>query len=282
MGDGMENPLERDPTNFMLADWQQAKRHGIDPRWMKRTLQVCWARSDGVKAFQRSLEERSFFLARGDRRGFVVIDHNGEVYSLARLLALKAKDVRARLGDGEGLPSVEAAQKQIGDRMTPAIQRHVSESKLRFRARMASLDKAKAQITERHRADRATLDRRLDAERQAQLRARAALLPTGLRGLWARVTGWYRQMRGEIEIEMRSTDVRHRQEQQTLIDRQLSERKKLQGHINDLRRRQAQEFIDLRKEVGHYLRLSRNATVSAEPQNAPVRDQRDRMRRPEL
>ena len=32
----------RDPTNFTLAEWQQAKRQGIDPRWLKSTLQACW------------------------------------------------------------------------------------------------------------------------------------------------------------------------------------------------------------------------------------------------
>lgn len=29
---GMENAAERNPTNFTLVEWQQAKRQGIDPR----------------------------------------------------------------------------------------------------------------------------------------------------------------------------------------------------------------------------------------------------------
>ena len=104
---GLENAAERNPTNFSLAEWQQAKRQGVDPRWLKATLQDCWKRSDGRPAFERSLEERGFFLARGDKRGLVVLDHDGQVHSLPRMLDLKTKDVRARLGDGADLRSVD-------------------------------------------------------------------------------------------------------------------------------------------------------------------------------
>lgn len=52
---GLENPAERDPTNFTLAEWQQAKRQGLDPRWLKQAVQACWSRSDSTGAFQRSL-----------------------------------------------------------------------------------------------------------------------------------------------------------------------------------------------------------------------------------
>lgn len=35
------------------------------------------------------------------------VDHNGEVYSLPRMLGLKTKEVRERLGDGDNLQSVD-------------------------------------------------------------------------------------------------------------------------------------------------------------------------------
>src|SRR6185312_13183558 len=53
---GLANAAERNPTNFNLAEWQQAKRQGIDPRWLKSTLQDCWKHADNAKAFERSLE----------------------------------------------------------------------------------------------------------------------------------------------------------------------------------------------------------------------------------
>lgn len=126
---GMIDAQARNPTNFTLAEWQQAKRQGMDPRWTKAVLQDCWSASDSRKAFEASLQSRGFWLAKGDRRSFVVIDHLGEVHSLPRMLNAKAKDVRARLGEENHLPSVEATKKFIGQRMMPAIRRHVAESR---------------------------------------------------------------------------------------------------------------------------------------------------------
>ncbi|MEM1286488.1 MAG: hypothetical protein AAGH43_13970 [Pseudomonadota bacterium] len=104
---GMAEKGASDPTNFTLAEWQQCKRQGVDPRWLKKSIQDCWSRSDGLNAFQASLIERSFHLTKGDRRGHVIVDHTGEVYSLARMLGVKTKDVRARLGEGDTLQGVD-------------------------------------------------------------------------------------------------------------------------------------------------------------------------------
>jgi hypothetical protein len=51
------------------------------------------------KRFASALEERGLFLARGDRRGFVAINIDGDVFAISRLIGGKAKDVAARLGD---------------------------------------------------------------------------------------------------------------------------------------------------------------------------------------
>lgn len=139
MPDGVKNSANRNPTNFTLAEWQQAKRQGMDPRWIKQSVQECWAMSDDKKSLAHALEARGFFLAKGDSRGFVVLDHMGEVYALSRQLGLKTKDVRQRLGEPDSLPGVEETQKIIGQRMTPAIRRHVEESRARFLKRSATL-----------------------------------------------------------------------------------------------------------------------------------------------
>ena len=192
---GMANHAERNPTNFTLAEWQQAKRQGVDPRWLKQTLQDCWAASDNARSFGRSLEEHGFFLAKGDKRSFVVIDHSGEVQSLPRALGLKTKDVAARLGDGNDLPGVDETKKQIGERMTPAIRRHVEEARAQFQKRSGTLGHYKMQMTHLHRDARGTLEKRLSGEWQAETAARAARLPKGIRGLWHRITGKYQGKR---------------------------------------------------------------------------------------
>ena len=254
---GLESAGERNPTNFTLAEWQQAKRQGIDPRWLKSTLQNCWTRSDSRAAFDRALSEKGFFLARGDKRGHVVLDHQGEVYSLSRMLGLKAKDVRERLGDGTDLKGVEDTQKLIGERMTPAIRRHLEESRQQFRTRSDVLGQQKAEMTALHRDARATLETRHRHEWDAESRSRATRLPKGWLGIWHRITGQYQEVRAANEREAQGTRERQAAERQSLIDKQLEQRAALQAQFKELRREQAERLLELRQDVGRFLKFSR-------------------------
>lgn len=250
---GIANAAERDPRNFSLAEWQQAKRQGVDPRWMKETIQGCWKGSDNLRSFQSSLMERGLFLAKGDKRGHVVLDHAGEVYSLPRMLDLKTKEVRARLGDGNDLRSVNAAKALIGERMTPAIRAHLAESKAQFQKRSSKLGEYKQEMTLLHREARNTLASRHDREWQAETRERAARLPKGLRGLWHRITGRYQDVRRENEVEARRSRERQDLERQRLVEKQLAQRAVLQAEYKKLRSAQAERLSELRKDIGRYL-----------------------------
>ena len=261
---GLIDSAQRDPTNFTLAEWQQAKRQEIDPRWLKASLQESWAASDSRRAFERALGERGFFLARGDKRGFVVLDHRGDVWSLPRMLDVKTKEVRARLGDGADLQSVEAAKKAIGERMSPAIRRHIADSRERFRERSAKLGEYKLEMTRLHREARGKLDARHKGEWTAETRERAARLPKGLRGLWHRLTGKYQEVRRQNEQEAERTRERQAAERQSLIEKQLDQREVLQGKFRELRHRQAGLLNDLRLEVGRYLRFARGGEERAQ------------------
>ena len=121
---GLMNSEERDPLNFTLAEWQQAKRHGLDPRTIKSTIRECWAVSDSRAAFAAVLQERGYFLAKGDKRGVVVVDWRGEVYAVARMAGIRAKDVQAKLGDCSDLPSVADTKAMLADRfdLSPLIR----------------------------------------------------------------------------------------------------------------------------------------------------------------
>lgn len=77
---------ERDPRNFTLAEWQQAKRAGLNPHDLKGMVQDCWAVSDNCESYARALEERGLYLAKGDRRGHVAVTYEGEVFALSRLI----------------------------------------------------------------------------------------------------------------------------------------------------------------------------------------------------
>ena len=155
-----------------------------------------------------SLQENGMFLAKGDRRGFVVLDHGGEVYALSRLLGAKTKDVSARLGKPDALPSVDDTRKTIGERMTPALRRHIDESRSRYSAEAAQLEKHKAEITKLHQQARLATKASQRAEWDAENLVRAKRLPRGLRGFWKRLTGEYSQIRKFNESEAASTRLR--------------------------------------------------------------------------
>jgi len=89
---GLQDRRLRDPLSFSREEWQQAKRSGIDPREIKAALQGAWKLSDNRTSFEHALKERGFWLAKGDRRGFVAIDYRGEVYSLSRYAGVKTKE----------------------------------------------------------------------------------------------------------------------------------------------------------------------------------------------
>jgi hypothetical protein len=254
---GLVNAAERNPTNFTLAEWQHAKRQNIDPRWLKSTLQDCWKSADGRKAFEHALQEHGFFLARGDKRGYVVLDHAGEVHSLTRMLGVKTRDLAGRLGSAEALNSVEATKAAIGARMVPAMRRHVEESRAQFRQRSATLAHYKMEMTHLHRDARVKLDGRHRTEWDDETRTRAARLPKGLRGLWHRLTGRYQEVRKQNENEAARSRERQAQERQKLIEKQLEQRAVLQAQFKDLRQRQAEQLLELRRDVGRFFQFTR-------------------------
>jgi hypothetical protein len=253
---GIANAVERNPTNFSLAEWQHAKRQGVDPRALKQSAQECWALGGDAKALSSALEQRGLWLAKGDKRTFVILDHDGEVHALPRALNLKTKEVRARLGEGDGFRNVEETRKLIGERLSPAMRRHVQEARAAFGKRSAALFEKKLAMSQRHREERAALDENQKQEWLAETRTRAGRLPKGMRGLWHRLTGQYGQVRAANEAEARASRERQAIERQSLINAQLEERAPLQAAFKELRREQAERLLDLRKDIGRYLRLT--------------------------
>ncbi len=124
---GLKTYGDKNPLNFTLAEWQQAKRKDLDPREIKQTFRQAWERSDGMKALSNALEERGFYLARGDRRGFVALDVHGTVYSLAKWTGVRTKEVREKLGQPDELRSVSAIQTDLRARVTDQMKGYIRE-----------------------------------------------------------------------------------------------------------------------------------------------------------
>ena len=125
MPQGLVNSHARNPLSFTRQEWQQAKRAGRDAKHLKAMFQECWAISDSRKAFAHALEARGFYLARGDSRGFVAVDYRGEVYAIARWTGVRTREVKARLGNFEDLPSVGSVKRRIAKKITTILQGHI-------------------------------------------------------------------------------------------------------------------------------------------------------------
>ena len=211
---GHQNPIERDPHNFTLAEWQQAKRAKQDPKVLKALFQDCWSRSDSQTAFAHALKERSYILARGDRRGFVAVDYKGEVYSVSKWVGVKAKETRARLGEPHGLPNVETAHGQAAPMITDRLNalRRNQESKKEFnlsRLETERLRKAEAHKQQEQALTQDQMERqqREDIQRQAKLR-------NGFFGLVDRVTGKRKRTKQENRLDAARALERDKQERQ--------------------------------------------------------------------
>lgn len=110
---GLQTYGQKDPLNFTLSEWQQAQRIGVDPRKMKPIFQLAWEQSDDLKSLRHALGEKGLYLAKGDRRGFVALDINGNVHALARWSGVKTKEFKAKLGLPDDLPTVETTHQNL-------------------------------------------------------------------------------------------------------------------------------------------------------------------------
>lgn len=238
---GQSNPL-----NFTRAQWEHAKRLDDDPRLIKATLKDCWAISDSKESFQKILEQRGYYLAKGDRRGFVAVDWRGEVFSLSKWLDVKTKELKERLGDSAQLPSVEETKANIDQRLIDRMQSFTTEIRKHSHMRMEPLLEQKARMKARHQTERENLTETQKQRWQQESEDRHARLNKGIRSLWDRLTGQHGQVMDQNEREAWQALIRDRQQRDDLIQRQLEERRALQLNIRNVRQDRSQEIDHLK------------------------------------
>ena len=249
MPKGLVDSKVRDPRNFDLAEWQQAKRIQQDPRQLKGMIQECWAVSDTRAALARALEERGLYLARGDRRSHVAVTYEGEVLSIARVTGKKAKEVRAKLGDADELRSVDETKAHIAAEIAPRLKGFIAEAKLKHRRAMEPLERERQAMVKLHHEERQKLDAGQELRLRAEHAERAKRLRTGIRGLWDRMTGRHVRVVAANDAEALAGLRRDRAQRQTLIEAQLHDRQALQRGIEELRQAQAVRLLALHREL---------------------------------
>ena len=254
MPPGYVNSKERDPLNYTLPEWQQAKRAGHDPKALKEMFRECWAASDSARAFAAALKMRGLTLARGDSRGHVAVDYKGEVYAIARYTGQKTKDVRARLGDLDALPSVNRAMIDHANGMSQMLRRHIKDAEEHRKRETEKLALQRKEIVERQRNQRAQLEQAQQTRLATETRERTSRFSRGFRGLWHRLTGKHSEIKRQNEHEALLSPRRDKAEKDKLIFRQLEERQCLHHQIKQTRQEHREQVAELHRDIAGFER----------------------------
>lgn len=254
---GFAASKERDPRNFTLDEWQQAKRNGKDPRSVKADIQDSWAVSDSKAAFAAALKARGYVLAKGDRRSFVAVDWRGEAYAIAKWAGVKTKQVRDRLGKEDFLPSIDQAKATQARDMLPALQRMREREERDAHAQQQRLDTQRKALASKQNFERAMLEQS-HAKRQSQeQQQRQSRYQKGLLGLWDRVTGGHGRIKRENENDAYASLQRDSAEKDALIFAHLEQRRALA-------RQNAQQQVQLEQRLSTIKSEIKTQTSAAE------------------
>lgn len=241
------------PLNFTLAEWQQAKRLDLDPKELKQLFRDAWQNSDNGPSFKAALEERGFFLARGDKRAFVALDIHGEVFSVSRMTGATTKEIEQRLGARENFPSVEDTRLDVRQRVGRKIHEFLREARQELRERQRPLLEEHATMIREQREERERLVRLQEERRLRENRERQARIRTGIRGVLEILIGRAAAIRRTNEREAIECGFRDRDQRDELFRAQLAERRALQLSIERVRREQRVTLMQMGRAIGRSL-----------------------------
>lgn len=245
---GIADHSKSDPRNFTLDEWQQAKRQRQDPRAIKTALQDAWAISDNKAVFESALKERGFILARGDRRGFVVLDQGGNIHALGKkTVGATAKDVRNRLGDPKELMSLEDARVEHSRMMQETLSRLDRDLEAQKEKQLERYEKQKADLIARQQEERQKLFEAIEARQQEETKARQEKFRSGIGGFWDKLRGEHKRIQSQNEKEAYESLMRDRQQKDQLIFQQLEQRRELDA----LRKRETERFEAQQRDIAH-------------------------------
>ncbi len=279
---------QADPLSYNQAVWQQAKRLSEDPRDLKNIIGRAFEYSDNATSFNAALESHAMQLARGDRRGFVVVHHSGEVLGLRQYLGAKAKDIRARLGKPDHAQTVDQARGLLKARMTAAAEKQVEELKRRHAKERKPLVEAAQKLKSEHQAERQALMGAQKARESVEALERAEHHRKGVLGLWDRLGDklGIGKIARENALALEASQKRDEKERHDLRTEQLRQRRQLQKSLTHQKEKHKRERQSARTVLGHWLKMDKPSlskqvkdhVEEMEKRRAPTRKRKGRGR----
>lgn len=260
------------------AEKQQEERTGISKDQRRREITEAWQRSDSGPSFVRALAGLGYHIARGDRRGYVVVDRHGEIHSLARQIeGVRTRQIEDRLRDlpPDSLPPVAKAREFARQRDSASIKekfaRAVAAERARLdeahRTRRAALDQIKAGLEQRHRAEREALLSIQRDRNKAAAEERRAQERKGFSAFLAKITGIEALKNRRIKEQDAQRTEAQRENIGELTRRQERERRDLARQYRALGRVEKRELRSLETALRRALRAE-----IREPVRAPQRE----------
>jgi len=246
----------KNPLNFTLQEWQQAKRIGLDPRELKQMFQDAWQHSDNLPSFKNALEEHGYFLAKGDRRGVVAVDLNGEVFSVSRYSGVKTRELTEKLKGAEHLPTVDEMEAKLRGKLVERIREHINQDREQKAEEILPLKAELLRVAESQRAERRLLESKQEERRKVENKMRADRFRRGLGTILDLLTGRLFQIRRQNEGEAYAGHLRDRAQRERLFKEQMKERGAIQKRIEQLRARHQHQRTLLARQFSDVLRLN--------------------------
>ena len=147
-----------DRADHSLAERAQTAATGITPDQRSFEITEAYIASDSGGAFKNALAELGYTLARGDKRGFVVVDAFGHIHSLTRQIkGVRTKHIIDKLAPltPDDLPAVHelspvseehnsVAYQQAKDELAGLLRRNHAKRRARLYAEITALEKRQA------------------------------------------------------------------------------------------------------------------------------------------
>lgn len=189
------------------------------------------------------------------------MDDKGETHAIARQLPqnIKTKQVRARLGDEANLPGVGEVRKQIADDMLSTMQRFREELNKQAETRRIEFEGRRKALVLRQRTERRNLAEAQERKQAEESRERQARFRKGFKGIWDRVRGEHRRISEENERQAAAAQIRDQKQKETLIQAQISQRRKLSEIRGLCQAQQADQKREIEEDSQRYSELRQNA-----------------------
>lgn len=252
MPPGLLDRRNRDPRNFTLKEYHQAKKHNRNPRAVKNAIQSAWGISDSRAAFAHALEENSFKLAKGDRTGFVCVDIFGEVHRLRQVLGLRIKAIREKIGQEDRFQSVDEVREKNATLMLSTMGRFKDDIAETSRKKTDEFACRKQELIRRQQIERQALKEHQETRQVEENRVRQSRFRGGLKGLWDGLRGHKKRILMANKQEAFEALKRDQTEQDALIHKHLDQRQQVNLFKMGLRQEFTRERGYLERDIRTY------------------------------